>query len=262
MSNGAPPPPPSRLLTDLLTRLGRFALFVGQVIVSMLRPPFYFDQVLESAARVGSRCVIPVVLVLAPFGMVISLHGTQVFRMFGAERMLGLLVGIATFRELAPNLAAILIAAQAGAAFAAELAAMRVQEEIDATRIMGIDPLKYHVAPRILGMILASPLLAVVGCAAGVLGGYVMAILVNGQNGGAFLDNLYTNLSLFDLWSSMFKAGVFGALIGCLGCYYGYYAEGGAQGVGEAVNRTVVYSVTFFLVVNYFLSTALFGIVE
>lgn len=241
---------------------GRIALFLAQLLWAMCWPPWHVRAILEQTATVGRRCLIPVVAVLGPFGMVVALHGTEIFRLFGAERLLGFLVGLTTFRELAPNLVAMLVAAQAGSACAAELATMQIQEEIDATRIMGVDPLKLHVVPRVLGILLAAPLLTIIGSAVGITGGYLLAVFGQGQDGGAFLAELFAGLGLFDIANGSLKALVFAAIIGVLASYLGYTARGGARGVGEAVNNTVVYSITLFLLTNYFLSSALFGIAE
>jgi len=245
-----------------LQLVGQFAWFLGSALIKTFRPPFFLREILDATALVLIRCLIPVIVTVAPFAMVVSLHGALVFRLFSAERMLGMLIGICTLRELAPNLAGILIAAQAGSAFAAELAAMRAQEEIDATLVMGVDPIKFHVVPRLLGITLAAPILTILGCAAGVVGGWFLAVVIMGHDSGAFLDNLFTNLAPFDLYSAIIKAGAFGLVIGTVACFFGYTSKGTTLAVGQAVNNTVVYSITLFLVLNYFLSSALFGLVS
>lgn len=247
---------------DFFALVGRIFLFLLHLLYALVRPPWFFREVLLQTANVGRRCFIPVVCVLGPFGMVVALHGSEIFKVFGANRLLGFLVGLTTFRELAPNLVAILLAAQAGSSAAAELATMRTQEELEATEVMGVDPLKLHVLPRLLGILLAAPLLTVIGSSAGIIGGYLLAVVIQDQDGGAFLANLFAYLGLFDVANAALKALVFAFIVGLLACYLGYHSEGGARGVGRAVNNTVVYSIALFLLVNYFLSTALFGIME
>jgi phospholipid/cholesterol/gamma-HCH transport system permease protein len=174
-----------------------------------------------------------VVAVTLPFGMVIALQGLEIFRMFGAERLLSSLVSVAVLRELSPVLASVLVAAQGGSSTAAELGSMRIKEEIDATEVMAVDGLQYLVLPRFLGLMLATPLLNIAGNVAGLVGGYVMAVWIEGEPGGIFL--------------------------GLVACYQGYNTTGGAAGVGRAVNDTVVQAVLVFIVANYFLTSALFG---
>ena len=249
-------------IRSFLALIGEFAIFLAQVLRRLPTRPFFLREIIDATALVATRCFFPVVMVLAPFGMVFALHGSQVLGMFGAEPLLGFMVGVATFRELAPNLTAVLIAAQAGSAFTAELAAMQAQEEIDATIVMGVDPIKFHVIPRILGITLAAPILTFFAGATGIMGGWFLAIVGKHQDGGAFWDSLFSSLSLFDFYAATIKATTFGAIIGTLGAFLGYRSRGDVQAVGDAVNNTVVYAITLFLLTNYFLSTALFGIAD
>jgi len=156
-------------------------------------------------------------------------------------------------------IAAVLVAAQAGASFAAELGAMRIKDEIDATAIMAVDPIGWHVVPRILGMLMVVPLLTVIGGGVGIFGGYGVAVFMEGQQSGVFLAHLADNLTLYDLGAAAFKGAVYGLLVGTIACWKGYFVTGGAEGVGRAVNDTVVLSVMFILVANYLLSSMLFG---
>ena len=109
------------------------------------------------------RCMLPVLAVVFPFGMVISLQGLEVFRLFGAERLLSSLASVAIIRELSPVLASVLIAAQGGSANAAELGAMRIEEELDATEVMAVDSLSFHVVPRVVALTLACTVLNILG---------------------------------------------------------------------------------------------------
>ena len=196
---------------------------------------------------------------MAPFGAVIGIQGMAILSMFSAERLLSNLLTLFTVRELAPVIAAVLVAAQAGASFAAELGAMRIKEELDATQVMGVDPVAWHVAPRVIAMMLVVPLITIVGAGVGLLGGYGVAVGMEGQEHGVFIANLASNLSVFDLLGAGLKGGVYGLLIGTVACWKGYLVTGGAEGVGRAVNDTVVLCVMYILVANYLLSSLLFG---
>lgn len=244
---------------DRLAGLGRFALFGGAVAWRVITPWWEVHAIAVQTTQLVARCMLPVVAVVFPFGMVMALQGLEIFAVFGAQRMLSSLVSVAVFRELAPVLACTLIAAQGGSAFAAELGAMRIQEEIDATEIMAIDSLRAHVVPRIVAVLLAAPLLVLVGSVAGIAGGYLTAVHVKGEPGGVYWANVWALTLPEDVVGGLVKSLVFGAIIGLVACYQGYYATGGAEGVGRAVNDSVVLSVTTFIVVNYFLTTALFG---
>jgi phospholipid/cholesterol/gamma-HCH transport system permease protein len=157
-------------------------------------------------------------------------------------------------------LASVLVAAQGGSSFAAELGAMRIKEELDATAVMAVDPLRVHVAPRLLAAMLATPVLNLAGSIAGIAGGWMVAVMFKGENSGVFMTNMWTLTQPSDLFGGLFKTFVFGTMIGLVATYYGYNATGGAAGVGRAVNDTVVIAVTSFIVVNYFLTSAMFGV--
>lgn len=246
-------------MTDALSALGRFGTFAGRVAVRALKPPLFADQVLRQTGITTWRCVIPVTAVIFPFGMVLALQGLEIFGLFGAQRMLSALVAVAVIRELAPMLTAVLVAAQGGSSCAAELGAMRIREEIDATEVMAVDSLKYHVGPRILALTVATPLLNVLGSAAGILGAYVTAVFLKGEPGGVFIAELWSLSVPADAWAGTLKSLCFGAIIGVVAAWHGYNASGGAEGVGRAVNNTVVHSVVAFIVLNYFLTSALFS---
>ncbi len=242
-----------------LAQLGRFGMFAAQVLWRMATPPWEVSEAARHTWTVTVRCFLPVIAVVFPFGMVMALQGLQIFNLFGAQRLLSSLVSVAVFRELSPVLASVLVAAQGGSAFAAELGAMRIREEIDATVVMGIDALRVHVVPRVIATLIAAPILNLVGSLSGICGGFVVAVFVKGEPAGIYWANLWELTAPSDIAGGAFKATVFGLLIGLIACYQGYYTTGGAAGVGRAVNATVVVGITTFIVVNYFLTSALFG---
>jgi phospholipid/cholesterol/gamma-HCH transport system permease protein len=137
---------------------------------------------------------------------------------------------------------------------------MRIKEELDATDVMAVDGLRIHVAPRVFAALIATPILYLAGCVGGMAGGYLVAVVFKGESSGVFIANMGELTSLWDLMGGMIKALTFGAIIGLVSCYQGYYTTGGAAGVGRAVNDTVVTAVVTFIVMNYFLTTALFGV--
>jgi phospholipid/cholesterol/gamma-HCH transport system permease protein len=247
------------VVIDSIAGIGRFGTFSLGVATRIVTPYWELDETARHVWELASRCVLPVIAVVFPFGMVMALQGLSIFDLFGAQRLLSSLVSVAVFRELSPVLASTLVAAQGGSSFAAELGAMRIKEELDATEIMAIDSMRTHVVPRVLAAVIAAPALNLVGCLAGILGGYFTAVWLKGQSSAAYWDNLWDLTHPGDILGGSFKAVVFGALIGLIACYQGFNATGGAAGVGRAVNDTVVYSITTFIIVNYFLTTAMFG---
>ncbi|MCO4771321.1 MAG: ABC transporter permease [Deltaproteobacteria bacterium] len=239
--------------------LGRFSRFGARVLLTVPTRRWSVREFVTQAGTLTARCFIPVCATIFPFGAVIGVQGMAIFDLFGAHRLLSSLLSLVIIRELAPVLAAVLVAAQGGASFAAELGAMRIKEELDATAVMGIDPIGWHVVPRVLAMAFVVPLLTTLANAFGVAGGYVVAVGLYDQDHGVFVHHMAQLIGIFDLGASAFKGAVFGLLVGLISTWRGYGATGGAEGVGRAVNDTVVYSVMFILVVNYQLSSLLFG---
>ena len=250
------------LATSLLApldTLGRFCRFAARMLTLVPSRGWSFSQLLEQAGTLIARCFIPVCATIFPFGAVIGVQGMAIFDLFGAHRLLSSLLSLVIIRELAPVLAAVLVAAQGGASFAAELGAMRIKEELDATAVMGVDPIAWHVVPRVLSMVFVVPLLTTLANAFGVAGGYVVAVLMYDQDHGVFVHHMAQLIGMYDLVASAAKGAAFGLLVGLISTFRGFSATGGAEGVGRAVNDTVVYSVMFILVVNYALSSLLFG---
>lgn len=242
--------------------LGRFGVFCARVGWRVATPWWELHETARHTWSISVRCVGPVVAVVFPFGMVMALQGLEIFELFGAQRLLSSLVSVAVFRELSPVLASVLVAAQGGSAFAAELGAMRIKEELDATEVMAVDALRVHVVPRVLATLLATPMLNLAGSLSGVTGGFVTAVWIKGEPAGIYWSNLWALTQPSDLSGGLIKTTVFGGLIGLIACYQGFYATGGAAGVGKAVNDTVVIAVTTFIVANYFLTSALFGAIQ
>jgi phospholipid/cholesterol/gamma-HCH transport system permease protein len=247
-------------MLQAILALGRFGRFAGAVGLRLLTPSGW--EVVATVTRLGTlfrRCLLPVVATTTPLGMVMALQGLSIFDLYGAQRLLAPLVSVATFRELSPVLASVLVAAQGGSAYAAELGAMRIREELDATEVMAIDPLQVHVVPRFVSVVLACPLLNAVGSVGGLVGGWLSAVVVEGEPSGVYWANLFALTRAQDLVGGFVKALVFGAVIGLFACWHGFHASGGAPGVGRAVNDTVVHAATTLVVVNYFLTALLFG---
>lgn len=243
-----------------ISELGAIALFGARTVSRALRPPWYFRETFRQMALTGERCLIPVIAVVAPFGMVITLQGLSIVKLFGVERMLSSILAVSLLRELSPGLTGIMMAAQAGSTAAAELGTMRVKEETDALAVMAVDPFQYLVAPRLVALTLMCPIINAIACSSGVVSGYVAAVLLKGVNRGAFTANLYSFVHVVDIWGGIAKTLVFGFIIGLVSCYYGSTVKGGAEGVGKAANDAVVRSILAFLGVNYFLTSALLAV--
>ncbi len=239
--------------------LGRVAGFFLDAVAAIFTPKYYWKTLLEQMERMCIHCTLPILFVLAPMGAVIALESVKVFSIFGAANMTSSLLAVAMFREIAPVMGGIMVASQAGAEIAAEIAGMRVRGLIDALEVMSVNPRKAVIAPRIVAGLLVTPVLTLVGTFTGIAGGYIIAVLVKGANAGAFMENLFAWVTMTDVVGGLIKAAVFGVMVIVISCYHGFYAGRGAAGVGQATNDSVVSSVVAILVMNYFLTTAFFG---
>lgn len=243
----------------LLRPVDAFGRFAGKVLVSAVRQPVFWREVAFHIRVVGVRCVGPVLITIVPFGMVLGLQGMNIFAMMGAQRMMSGLLTLIIVRELSPVLAAVLTAAQGGSSYAAELGAMRIKEELDATEVMAVDPIAFHVVPRVLAMVVVNPVLTILSILFGVGGGYLVAILSFDQASGVFMHNMTQLVGFYDVLAAVAKAICYGLFLGLVATFQGYHTTGGAEGVGRAVNNTVVYTILFLLVFNYAASSLLFG---
>jgi phospholipid/cholesterol/gamma-HCH transport system permease protein len=190
-------------------------------------------------------------------GGVMSFQTYIALHTFNMDAMLGSSVGIALMRELAPVFCGIMVAGRAGAAMAAELATMRVTEQLDAMEALGTDPHDYLVTPRILAGVLSAPILCIYFTIIGCLAGYIVGTYVCDVNGAEYWQQLAHGLAFTDIWQGLTKAVIFGFILSLLSCFYGFHAEQSAEGVGIATNKAVVASVLWILFGDYVLTAYL-----
>jgi phospholipid/cholesterol/gamma-HCH transport system permease protein len=228
------------------------------VLVWTPRRPFDGRQWAQQMVRVGVDSL-PVILLTAMFtGMVMALQTTATLMRFGAERYVGSLVALSMVRELSAVLGGLVIAGRSGSAMGAELGSMRVTEQIDALEVMATNPIHYLVVPRVWATVLMLPLLVVVSDAIGIWGGYLVSVVLMGANPVGYLETTFQYTEMSDLMSGIIKAACFGLLIAVIGCQQGFYARGGAAGVGRATTRAVVIASIAILITDFFLTKLLF----
>ena len=242
---------------SLLDDIGATAMLAGQSATWLVRPPIRWTQILGALDFIGAGSTFIVGLVGLFTGMAFTVSSIVGFRQFGAEGLVGGVVALALARELAPVLAAVVVTARAGSTMASELGNMRVTEQIDAITTMGVNPVQFLVVPRVLATTLMLPLLA--GCfwLSGMCGAYVVAVLLQSIDPGVFLDKVQQLLQPSDLRMLAIKAILFGAIISVICCKKGFYASGGARGVGEATAKAVVASIVAIFAADYVITTFL-----
>lgn len=179
------------------------------------------------------------------------------FHYFGAEALLGGSVGVSLFRELAPVMGAIMVTGRSGAAMAAELASMRITEQIDALEVMAVDPIEYLVTPRVAAGVLMMPLLSVVFASVATLAASGVACGVMGLDSSVFWEQYSRVVDMIEVIHCLVKGAVFGLVLTWIGCYCGFNAYGGARAVGFATRTTVVATCLTILLSDYILTSLL-----
>ncbi len=242
-----------------LGALGRLVLFAGETLGRAIRPPWYPARLLEQMALVGWFSL-PVVGLTALFtGAALA---QQVFvggSRFNAESTVPAINVIAIVRELGPVLAGLMVAGRVSSAMAAEIATMRVTEQIDALVTLRTDPFRYLIAPRLVAATLMLPLLVIVANLIGVMGGWLIATTRLGFNSSTYLITTARYLEWEDVRSSLVKAAVFGFILALTGCYNGFRSSGGAAGVGRATTNAVVTAFILILLANLVITVLVFG---
>ncbi|MCJ8335826.1 MAG: ABC transporter permease [Epibacterium sp.] len=244
----------------LLASLGRLSTFAVSTFLHMLRPPIYGREVLNALLQVGWLSL-PVVGLTAIFtGGALALQIYAGGARFNAEAVVPQIVAIGMVRELGPVLVGLMIAARVTSSIAAEIATMKVTEQIDALVTLSTHPMKYLVAPRVLAGLLTVPALVGIGDIIGIMGGYVVATQNLGFNPATYLVNTVNFLEIHDIISSLVKGAVFGVIATTLGCYYGMNSGRGAQGVGRATKSSVETAAVLILAANFVLTGVFFSL--
>ena len=242
------------LLIKPVSAFGKYVQFVSSSLQRCFYPPIRTKLLFRQLEFVGNRSFGIIVISSAMVGAVFGLILGDIFQTFGAESMLGAAAGIALSKELAPVFTGFLVTARAGSSMAAEIATMRVNEQIDAMRVMAVNPYGYLVAPRIAGSVLMLPLLTCIFILTGVTAAFIVGITFFDIDVGTFFEKMRWMVKPLYIIQGMEKGAVFGAILSSIGCYKGFYAGGGAKGVGRATTDAVVMSLVAILIVDYFIS--------
>jgi phospholipid/cholesterol/gamma-HCH transport system permease protein len=190
-------------------------------------------------------------------GMVLAMQSAYQLEQLGATLYVAALVGVSMTREIGPVLTSLVIAGRVGAAITAELATMKVTEQVEALETLSLNPIRYLVAPRFLALLVMLPCLVLLGDLIGIFGGYVIGTLQLGLTPGLYIDTTIEFLTVKDILTGLLKSAVFAILICLIACHQGLSTDGGAEGVGRSTTRSVVISFIMIIVADAVL-TALF----
>ena len=233
---------------------GRFFVFLGRVLSCMFRRPFRLQLCFEQMELIGVRSIPIISISGMAIGMIFALQITALMRIFNAENLVGAAVGMTLAREMAPVVTTLMLIAKNGSAMTAELGTMRVTEQIDAMETMSVDPIHYLVIPRLAASVVVFPILTALANVVGIIGAYLVAVFFMSVDPAGFLDRLYAVVNPRDVLSGMIKAVVMAFMMTNICCYFGFYSDRGAKGVGEAATSAVVTSSIGILIADYILA--------
>jgi phospholipid/cholesterol/gamma-HCH transport system permease protein len=238
---------------------GRIVLLLISTILWIFKRPFRLKLLFRIMEEIGVRSL-PVVLITAMFtGGILALQSYSSFKRFNAESLIGTMVAIALCRELAPVLTGLIVAGRVGSAMAAELGTMRVTEQIDALYTLAVNPVHYLIVPRFVSSFIMMPILTMIADGIGILGGFIVVTQVFKLNPTVYIRASFDFLENEDVYSGLIKSAVFGLAIAIVGCYNGFYTQGGAEGVGKATTSAVVTSMMLILIMDYFMGALFFS---
>jgi len=238
------------LITTNAKEAGRTVNLFLAACRSVVHAPRNLPQLIRQIDVSGYGSIMVLSLIAGLTGMIMAVQtGTELQR-FGVLENLGAIIGATFCREMGPVWAAVIVLARVGSAMAAELGTMTVNEEVDALRVMSIDPVRYLVVPRLLALLVSMPMLTAIADAVGILGGGFATQAIFGQPLNVYMDSAWSLLTGLDFYSGLGKSMVFALIIGTIACDQGLNTRGGAEGVGRATTTTVVLSVVFVLIAN------------
>jgi phospholipid/cholesterol/gamma-HCH transport system permease protein len=253
-----PGPPPSfveqtgKNIWDIFFDARVFISFIGEItwaMITSLKNPgrIRWAETLVIAERAGVNALPIIALISFIVGLVMAFQAAIPMKMFGAEIYVANLIGIATVRELGPLMTAIVLAGRSASAFAAEIGTMKINEELDALTVMGMDPVKFLILPRVIASTLITPLLTIFANLVGIAGGAVVIVSL-GYPLVAYYNQVVNFVTWQDFTGGIVKCFVFGILIAATGCIRGYQTARGPAAVGEATTRAVVSSIILIAV--------------
>lgn len=244
-----------------LDRLGRFFWFVADIVRGFGRRPFETAEAVEQGWALARVVIIPTALVSIPLGAVVALQVGSLTQQLGAQSFAGAASVVSILREGAPLATALLLAGAGGSSICADLGSRTIREEIDALRALGIDVIPRLVVPRVLAAMVVSVLLTGVVMGVGISGGYFFNVVLQHGTSGVYVESFRALATTPDVYASLAKGLVFGAIAAVVGSYKGLHTKGGPAGVGQAVNESVVLSFLLIFTANYLMSVAYFQLV-
>jgi phospholipid/cholesterol/gamma-HCH transport system permease protein len=230
--------------------LGSFYAVAGDTVVTMFRPPFAWREFLLQAWCVARVSLFPTLMLAIPFTVLTVFILNILLGELGAADLSGTGTALGTITQIGPVVTVLVVAGAGATAMCADLGARTIREELDAMRVMGINPIQALVVPRVLASTLIASLLSTLVSLVGLGGGFAFSVFIQHVTPGAFVSGLTLLVGLPEVLISFIKAALFGLSAGLIACYKGVSVTGGPAGVGAAVNETVVFSFMALFVIN------------
>lgn len=247
-----------RFILTFLDQLGQAASMVYSCLFWLFKAPLEFAQTMQQTVKIGVDSLTVATLTSLFTGMVLALQaGTTMQSILSEPLYIGTIVGFSLVRELGPVLTAFVVAGRAGAAVTAEIGTMKVTEQIDALYTLGTDPVRYLVLPRMIGFLIAIPVLTLCANFSGMFGGFLVSVNGLSVSSNVYVQDITTFIGVDDVMHGFIKSVCFAFMVGVVCCYKGLNTRGGAEGVGKATTQAVVTSMVFILVLDYFLTAIL-----
>lgn len=228
--------------TNFLIHLGDIGAFISLLFRNFIKHGINFQEFTKQCYRVGNMSLPLISATGFILGLVLSLQSAPTLAKFGAESLLPGMVSLSIIREIGPVIVALIVAGKVGSGFGAELASMRVTEQLDAMEVSGANPIRFVVLSRVLAVTLMLPLLVIYADTLALVGAFISATAIESISLDLFVQKAFDVIHFRDFMPTVIKTALFGLAIGIIGCFRGYYSKRGTEGVGEAANSAVVAS--------------------
>lgn len=239
-------------------KVGHFSLFLFNSFKSMFINKWYIKKIYEQFVEIGFNSLLLVATTAIFTGGVLALQTYAGASRFGIENTVPSVVVLSLTRELGPILVGLMVAGRISTSIAAEISTMRVSEQLDALYVLSTSPFSFLIMPRIIASTLSVPILVLLADVIGLIGGSVASVVALDFNFYSYIQHTYNFLNYNDVMSGIIKSFVFGFIIAVCGCYHGYNAKGGAEGVGQATIKAIVSASICILLTNYFMTQIFF----
>jgi phospholipid/cholesterol/gamma-HCH transport system permease protein len=241
---------------------GEFFALALDIFVAMFKWPFAWREFLEQTWFVARVSLLPAMFLAIPFTVLSVFLFNVLLVEFGAADLSGTGASVTTVNEIGPFVTVLVVSGSGAAAICADLGARTIREELDALRVMGVDPVRALLAPRLLAVTLVSLLISSLVTLTGLVGGFFFGVFFQHVTPGSFVASMTLVTGLPDVMVAMVKATVFGLIAGLIGVHQGTTVSGGPAGVGNAVNQTVVYSFVLLFFINVILTAVGYQVIR